>query len=244
MTKTIAPKSDQMNADDLIGGATKTIKITKVSIVMGEQPVSIHYEGDEGKPYKPGKSMRRVLVSLWGADANLYAGRYLTLYNDDKVTFGGVATGGIRISHMSHIDKQVTLALTTTRSNRKPFTVKPLTIAEEVPVSEFQEEGRIEAAKGVDALKSWWGGLGGSKQKQIGGAVFLEELKKIASKAPEVNALPTIEETISSRAAAMYAEIMAGAEKGDSAAYNALLSDLILVNDSVSIEMLQEALEG
>lgn len=123
---TIAPKSDQMNADDLIAGP-RTITVTKV-LLCGEpdQPVAIHFEGDQGKPYKACKSMRRVLVHIWGPDANKYVGRRMTLYRDDKVMFGGVAVGGIRISHMSAIDKPVTMALTATRANRKPFTVAPL----------------------------------------------------------------------------------------------------------------------
>lgn len=123
---TIAPKSDQMNADDLIAGP-RTITVTKV-LLCGEpdQPVAIHFEGDQGKPYKACKSMRRVLVHIWGPDANKYVGRRMTLYRDDKVMFGGVAVGGIRISHMSGIDKPVTMALTATRANRKPFTVAPL----------------------------------------------------------------------------------------------------------------------
>lgn len=129
MTGTIIPKSDQLNADDLIAGRTLTIKITKVGIAGGDQPVFLHYEGDNGKPYKPGKSMRRVLVSVWGADATQYTGRSVTLYRDDKVKFGGVMVGGIRISHMSNITESVTMALTETRASRKPFQVKPLKIA-------------------------------------------------------------------------------------------------------------------
>jgi hypothetical protein len=128
---TIIPKSDQLNADDLIGGRTLTIKVTKVSLAAGDQPVIIHYEGDNGHPYKPGKSMRRVLVHVWGPDGNAYIGRSMTLYCDEKVQFGGMAVGGIRISHMSHIEAPVTMALTATRASRKPFTVKPLAIKTE-----------------------------------------------------------------------------------------------------------------
>lgn len=128
ISQTTEPRSDQLNSDSLIGGKTKTIKVTKVSLVIGEQPVIINYEGDEGKPYKPGKSMRRVLVHCWGSDGNNYIGRSMTLYCDEKVTFGGMAVGGIRISHMSHIDKPITMALTATRSKKAPFTVKPIII--------------------------------------------------------------------------------------------------------------------
>ena len=123
---TIVPKSDQLNADDLIG-TTRTIKVSKVLLTAeADQPVALGYEGDNGKPYKPCKSMRRVLVTVWGPDGNQYVGRRLTLYRDDKVQFGGLAVGGIRISHMSDIDKDVTMALTASRANRKPFTVRPM----------------------------------------------------------------------------------------------------------------------
>jgi hypothetical protein len=122
---TIKPKSDQLNADDLIGGPL-TIRITAVSVAEGEQPVSISFEGDGGKPFKPGKSMRRVLVNLWGPDGAAYVGRSLTLYRDEEVVFGGVAVGGIRISHMSHLQRETTMALTATKAKRKPFTVRPL----------------------------------------------------------------------------------------------------------------------
>lgn len=129
MRAVIVPKSDQINADNLLGGPM-TITITKVTIRPGtEQPVSIHFDGDDGKPWKPCKSMARVLVQLWGPDANEYIGRSVTLYNDPKVLWGGMAVGGIRISHMSHIEAAATMALTATKGSKKPFTVKPLEVA-------------------------------------------------------------------------------------------------------------------
>lgn len=140
LTTTIAPKSDQMNADDLIGGRTLTIKITSVKLLGGDQPVALHYEGDNGKPYKPGKSMRRVLVNVWGSDGNKYVGRSLTLYRDEKVQFGGIAVGGIRISHMSDIDGEITMPLTASKSIRKPFTVKPLKVSATKPVPQATAE--------------------------------------------------------------------------------------------------------
>lgn len=126
MASAIIPKSDQLNSDDLISGPI-TIKITGVTIKGGqEQPVSIHYEGDNGKPYKSCKSMNRVIVTAWGADSKNYVGRSMTLYRDPSVKWAGMEVGGIRISHMSHIDSAMTMALTMTKQNRKPFTVRPL----------------------------------------------------------------------------------------------------------------------
>ena len=126
MTSAIIPKSDQLNSDDLIAGPI-TITITDVTIRGGqEQPVSIHFEGDNGKPYKTCKSMNRVLVTAWGADASKYVGRSMTLYRDPSVKWAGMEVGGIRISHLSDIDSKITMALTATKGSRKPYTVQPL----------------------------------------------------------------------------------------------------------------------
>lgn len=126
LKKTIEPKSDQLNADDLIGGE-KTIRIRDVKVIDSEtQPVSIYFEGDNNKPYKPSKGMRRVLVALWGTDAKSFVGRSLTLYRDDKVKFGGLEVGGIRISHASHIEKPVRVLETVSRGKRTPITIDVL----------------------------------------------------------------------------------------------------------------------
>ena len=128
MLATIAPKSNQLNADDLIGGPM-TIQITRVKIDPGsDQPVAIHFEGDNGKPYMACKSMRRVLVTAWGADASAYVGRSMTIYRDPTVAFGGMQVGGIRISHMSDIPRSMTMALTASKASRKPYTVEPLKV--------------------------------------------------------------------------------------------------------------------
>ncbi|MBK8200630.1 MAG: hypothetical protein IPK75_20025 [Acidobacteria bacterium] len=90
MSKFVIPKSDQLNADDLLSGP-RTITITKVSGTgAADQPVAVHFEGDDGKPYKPCKSMRRVMIAGWGVDAAQYVGRSMTLYCDPKVVFGGM----------------------------------------------------------------------------------------------------------------------------------------------------------
>ncbi len=141
MSPAIVPKSDQLNADDLIAGPL-TIKIRDVQIRGGqEQPVSIFYDGDNGKPYKSCKSMSRVIVAMWGPDANQYVGRSLTLYRDPTVTWAGMAVGGIRISHMSHIEREMTMALTATKQSRKPFTVRPLAPGKATPPSSGQKNG-------------------------------------------------------------------------------------------------------
>lgn len=143
MSAVIIPKSDQLNSDDLIAGPM-TVTITGVTIRGGqEQPISVHYEGDKGKPYKACKSMCRVMVTAWGADSKQYVGRSMTLYRDPTVKWAGMEVGGIRISHMSDIASPLTMALTMTKSNRKPFTVKPL-VAGATKAAPLQTEGKQE----------------------------------------------------------------------------------------------------
>jgi len=134
ISQTTAPKSDQQNFDDYIGGP-KTVTIEKVTKGSLEQPVDVHLVEFPGRPYKPSKSMRRVLVKAWGVESAAYTGRRMTLYGDPEVTFGRDKCGGIKISHLSHIDKRLTMALTVSRGKRAPFTVEPLTDATPAPTA-------------------------------------------------------------------------------------------------------------
>lgn len=123
---TIAPNSEQVNAEDFLAGP-QTVTVTAVEKGTQDQPVFIHLAEFEGRTYRPAKSMRRVLVACWGAEAAAYVGRRLELYLDPTVKWGGQEVGGIRISKLSHVDKPVTVSLTVTRGKRAPFTVQPLT---------------------------------------------------------------------------------------------------------------------
>lgn len=125
ISSTLAAQSNQLNTDDLISGPI-TITLSSVSAGSPEQPVAIGYEGDEGKPWYPCKSMRRVLVAAWGADASQYVGRRVTLFRDPEVMYGGIKVGGIRLSHLSDIDGPLSIALTVTRQKRAPYKVQPL----------------------------------------------------------------------------------------------------------------------
>lgn len=126
ISKTITPKSDQLNADDLIGGSMN-IKIRDVKVIDSEiQPLQIYFDGDNNKPYKPSKGMRRVLIQLWGTEGDNFVGKSLTLYRDENVKFGGDAVGGIRISHASHIDKPTRVLETVSKGKRRPITIDVL----------------------------------------------------------------------------------------------------------------------
>lgn len=125
LSPSIVPKSDQLNADDLMAGPI-TVTIQEVKQGNPEQPVDVVLVEYPGRAYRPSKSMRRVMVNAWGPESSTYTGRQLTLYRNPDITFGKEKVGGIEISHLSHIDAPVTIALTRTRGTRKGFTVEPL----------------------------------------------------------------------------------------------------------------------
>lgn len=123
---TIIAKSDQLNADDIVGG---TITVTVTAVKRGdsnEQPVVIHYQGDNVRPYKPCKTMRRVLIAGWGENGAAWIGRSMTLYNEPSVKFGGVAVGGIRISHMTDIGNGLLLTPNASKGKKQSISIKPL----------------------------------------------------------------------------------------------------------------------
>jgi len=130
--KAMAPKSDQLNADDLIVGPIwATIKSVKV---CADEKIAIEI-GDGRQPWKPCKSMLRLLTFCWGsAEPADWIGKTVRLYRDPNVKFGSDTPGGIRVSHVSHITEPKTAKLTVARSKRETFTVHPMKPPEK-PVS-------------------------------------------------------------------------------------------------------------
>src|SRR5690606_2824006 len=167
MTESIAPRSDRMNADDLLTGP-RTFTIVDVRRSSdGDSPVDVILaEFPQGRPFKPSKSMRRILVAAWGADAAAYKGRRLTLFRDPNVTFGRDKVGGIRISHLSHIDKPLTIALTVTRGKRAPYKVDPL--PDRAPAAQPVDEATVAA---LAELREEWKTADPERQKQIAAEV-------------------------------------------------------------------------
>lgn len=189
MTLTTAPKVDQLTFDHFAGGIERTIRITSVDLTPGvDQPCVVHYEGENGLPYKPGLSMRRVMVHVWGKETAAYVGQCLKLYGDPKIKFGGLELGGVRISHMTGINKPVTMALTLTKANKKPFTVKPLVFeaADVFDQEKLLNDSDVAANLGMEAYKSFFSALGKAER------AFLlprhEDLKKRAMEADQQHA--------------------------------------------------------
>ncbi|MDI9914391.1 hypothetical protein [Rhodococcus sp. IEGM 1379] len=149
LTESIAPKSDQLNAEDLLAGP-RTVQIREVTKGSAEQPFDFHLVEFPGRPFRPSKTVRRIIVNAWGKESSAYTGRRMTLYRDPEITFGRDKVGGIRISHMSDIAKPETVMLTVTRGKRAPYTVDPLPDAPPIITSAQAAEIEDDIAKAVD----------------------------------------------------------------------------------------------
>jgi hypothetical protein len=147
---TIVPKSDQLNSEQLLAGPM-TIRVSDVRIGAGDdQPISVHYEGDNGRPFKPCKTMRKVLILGWGPDGREWIGQSMTLYNDPTVKFGGAEVGGIRISHMTGINRGIKVSLTATKGKKALHTIEPM--AEPAPISLQDVLAAVATVKGQKSL--------------------------------------------------------------------------------------------
>lgn len=162
LTGTTEAKADQLNAVDIVGGDL-VITLTHGKNVSGDQPIALHYEGDNGKPFKPCKQMRRLIKHAWGNRFDP-KGRQISLYCDPEVTWGGDKVGGIRINAMSHIDKPFTHVDRASRHKVVKYKVEKLEVeAPLVAPPELIKAGDDAASQGSDAYKKWLDGLGDNK---------------------------------------------------------------------------------
>jgi hypothetical protein len=150
LTESIAPRSDQVNADDLIAGPI-TYTIREVVNGKAESPFDfLLVETD--RAYRPSKTMRRVIVNAWGPEASDYSGRRLTLYREPSITFGRDKVGGIRISHMSNIDGVKEVMAQVTRGKREKFVVQPL--PDLSPIDKLRAEYRTADPERQEAINA------------------------------------------------------------------------------------------
>lgn len=127
ITDALAPVSDQLDAIELVNPRTFTIDSgSSLGKRDGKTVAEIRLVGFP-RVWRPSKGMLDVLAACWGTDAKQWVGHRVTLYNDTKVMFGPNKVGGVRISHLSHIDKARTVTIRASGVGRKQqWPVKPL----------------------------------------------------------------------------------------------------------------------
>lgn len=133
---TVKANSAQLNACDIPQPITVTIQDVRRG-PSKEQPVAVHIDGGY-QPFMPCKTVRRVLIGAWGANGKDWIGKTLVLFCDESVKFGGVAVGGIRVSHMSHIANDMSFGVNTTRGKKGQITVRKLEV-KYYPADKFAE---------------------------------------------------------------------------------------------------------
>jgi hypothetical protein len=150
LTNALAPKSDQLDAVDLLGSPPQVFTITDVSEGSSEQPVNIRL-AEFPRVWRPSKGMLRVLAHCWGKDVKVWVGRKVELYTDPDVMFGKEKVGGIRIRRLSHITGRTSAPMIITRGKSGSWVVDPLPDAPAAPT-----ESAIACATDKGQLGEWW----------------------------------------------------------------------------------------
>lgn len=125
----IVAKSDRLNAVDIINGP-KLITITSVDVPPKEGPITIHFEGENGRPWIIGnKTVPRILGKLWGNKSEKWVGHSVEVHYDPDVIYAGEITGGVRPHAATGIDTTQIISLKEKRGGKpKVFKIEPLKI--------------------------------------------------------------------------------------------------------------------
>lgn len=151
MKVTIEKNTDQLNYEDFLGGATRTVTIVSVERGRKEAQYDIAIEGDD-RFWRPPPTVLKLIVLAYGDEGSNWVGKSARLYGDPDVKMKGVKVGGIRVSHLSHIAKPLTATLAITRGQTGSFTVDPL--PDESPTDRLKAEWRTatpERRKEIEA---------------------------------------------------------------------------------------------
>jgi hypothetical protein len=161
LSQAVIAKSDQLNADDLVSGP-RTFTVSEVRRGDAEQPVAIELAEFPGRPFKPSKTVLRILAHAWGEETdNWPEGARFTLYRDAKVKWAGQEIGGIRVSHMSHIPGRIKIALAESKGKKSLHVVEPLPDVAPAPKVDDETAARIAELRGE------WQGADPERRKAI-----------------------------------------------------------------------------
>ena len=172
ITDALAPTSDQLDAIELVNPRTFTIDTGSALGKREGKTVAEIRLADFPRVWRPSKGMLDVLAACWGTDGKQWVGRSVTLYNDPEVMFGRDKTGGVRISHLSHIDKTRTVTIRASGAGRKQqWRVEPLTEAAQPSGNSGQlpepTREQVAACTDLDDLRTMWANAGPELRAQI-----------------------------------------------------------------------------
>jgi hypothetical protein len=156
LTQAIIAKSDQLNASDLISGP-RTFTIAEVREGNQDQPCQVFLVEWPGRPFKPSKTVMRILVHAWGKETDDWPpGARMTLFRDPSAKWAGEEVGGIRVSHLSHITAQFKIALRESQKKSVLYTVDALPDAPTTPTPEPLTDAMIACCTSQEQLRLWY----------------------------------------------------------------------------------------
>lgn len=182
-------KADQLNAIDLAGGDL-VATITGVRATGDpKQPLIVRLDS-WGQPWKPCKSVRRLLAAMWSTDAEVWVGRRLKLYMEPTVIYAGEAVGGVRVREASHIEKPFVIMLPKSSKSRERVTVGVLADVFAHTIEDYCKLHEIEPS----AVDAWLASKGKPPLAEVtpdkrdalarylaGDAARIDEIRAIAS---------------------------------------------------------------
>lgn len=157
ITDALAPNSDQLDAIELVNPRTFTIDAgSGLGQREGKTVAEIRLV-DFPRVWRPSKGMLDVLAACWGTDAKAWVGHRVTVYNDPDVMFGRDKVGGVRISHLSHIDAARSVKIRASGAGRtQMWKVQPL--PDENPTTKAVEptSDEVAACDDIPTLRGMW----------------------------------------------------------------------------------------
>lgn len=130
-------KSDRLNAADIMS-APRRIKITGTREVKSKDCLmDIYYEGGDGKPWKPCKTVIRTLSAAWGDHTGDWVDKEALLYYEPSAVYAGQEVGGIRVKALSHLSK-APMNVTVYEKRGKP-TKYVITLLEPVQLPDYPQ---------------------------------------------------------------------------------------------------------
>lgn len=139
ITFAMEAKSDQLNAADIIG-ADRVIRIRDVIVKKTDQPITIYFDDDNNRPWKPCKGMIRIIAECWGVKSEEWIGKSIKIFRNPDVIYGGEKVGGIQIRAIEGLEKPTAFTVALNRKKRIKLTISPLSvIASEYPQDKFEQ---------------------------------------------------------------------------------------------------------
>ncbi len=213
ITFALEAKSNQLNAIDIMA-FDRIIKIREVHVKKTpDQPVSVFFDGDNNRPWKPSKGMLRMLASAWSPVSASWVGKSAQIYCEPSVTWGGEEVGGIQIKGLTDIPaKGLNLMLTISRTKRVHYFIPLLVIeAKPYPAEHFKKALPTMAEKMKEGEMSLQQVIA---QCQKTGTLSEDQLKQLEAAAPVDD---NEEQPTSEAADASAAKTPASTDKADTA---------------------------